>query len=340
MIGLFAIDAEQRKLAVELSAMLGRDTVVADGAVHQAVHRMWTKMGAAVLLMPTGAAVRTIAPMLVQDESSPAVVCVTEGFVVVLAGGSSGGANALADRVAEVLGLTMVQSSGSDNTGDTVLEQLVDRLDATVDGDLAECAAAMLDGEPIRLLNPMGFELPPMPDNVGQTNGARWTIVIDDRLGQPVPDGGEMLRIVPRTLVVGLGASKGVSGDEVTSVLSMLEWDFGLDLRAVRAFASIDLKAREEGVLQALEDWNFWHGQGSVGEDPPTLLTYPAEILSTVDVPNPSPVVERETGTASVAEAAALFAAGEMAEGRTVELVVPKAKSENVTVAAARIKPQ
>jgi cobalt-precorrin 5A hydrolase/precorrin-3B C17-methyltransferase len=338
MIGLFAIDAEQRKLAVELSTKLGRDTVVADGPVHQAVHRMWSKLGSAVLLMPTGAAVRSIAPMLVQDESSPAVVCVTEGFVVVLAGGSSGGANALADRIAEVLDLTMVQSSGSDNTGDTVLEQLVDQLDATVDGDIAECAAAMLDGEPIRLLNPMGFQLPPMPDNVGHTQGARWTIVIDDRLAEPVAD-GELLRIVPRTLVVGLGASTGVSGDEVTSVLSMLEWDFGLDLRAVRAFASIDLKAREEGVLQALEDWNFWHGQGSVGEAPPQLLTYPADTLSTVDVPNPSPVVQRETGTPSVAEAAALYAATEMAEGRAVELVVPKAKGMNVTVAAARIRP-
>jgi cobalt-precorrin 5A hydrolase/precorrin-3B C17-methyltransferase len=339
MIGLFAIDEERRQFAVELSARLGRDTVVADGPVHQAVHRMWSRMGSAVLLMPTGAAVRTIAPMLVQDESSPAVVCVTEGFVVVLAGGSSGGANALADRIAEVLGLTIVPSAGSDNTGDTVLEQLVDQLDATVDGDIAECAAAMLNGEPIRLLNPMGFALPPMPDNVGQSGGgARWTVVIDDRVTGHTTD-GEILRIVPRTLVVGLGASKGVSGDEVTSVLSMLEWDFGLDLRAVRAFASIDLKAREAGVLQALEDWNFWHGQGSVGEDPPELLTYPAETLSTVAVPNPSPVVQDATGTPSVAEAAALYAATEMAAGRPVELVVPKAKSDNVTVAAARIRP-
>ena len=63
------------------------------------------------------------------------------------------------------------------------------------------------------------------------------------------------------------------------------------------------------------------------------------ETLSTVAVPNPSPVVERETGTPSVAEAAALHAAAEMADGRAVELVVPKAKSDNVTVAAARIRP-
>src|SRR6185437_3606730 len=57
VIGLFAIDAEQRKLAVELSTRLGRDTMVGDGPAHQAVHRMWTRLGSAVLLMPIGAAV-------------------------------------------------------------------------------------------------------------------------------------------------------------------------------------------------------------------------------------------------------------------------------------------
>ena len=41
----------------------------------------------------------------------------------------------------------------------------------------------------------------------------------------------------------------------------------------------------------------------------------------------------------SVAEAAALYAAAEMAEGRPVARVVPKAQGENVTVAAVRIKP-
>jgi cobalt-precorrin 5A hydrolase / precorrin-3B C17-methyltransferase len=337
MIGLFVVDAERRKTAVDLAGRLGSDAVVVDGPVRQSLQRMWPKLDAVVLFQPTGAAVRVLAPQLKQEESAPAIVCVNE-YAIVLAVGSSGSGNALADRVAEILNLMPVPSAGHDSTGDTALEQLVGMLDAGVEGDLTGCAAAMLDGEPIRLLNPLGFPLPELPDNIGDAHGAQWTVLIDDRVADQTA-AGEVIRIVPRTLVVGLGASRGVTGDEVTSMLSMLEWDFGLDLRAVRAFASIDLKAKEPGILQAVDDWSFWHGDGALGADAPRLLTYPASTLATVRVPNPSPVVLEETGTPSVAEASALHAAGLFAEGRVVELVVPKTKSENVTVAVARIRP-
>ena len=57
-------------------------------------------------------------------------------------------------------------------------------------------------------------------------------------------------------------------------------------------------------------------------------------------MPNPSEVVRAEVGTASVAEAAALHAATELGGGAAVELVAPKTKGENVTVAVARIRPR
>jgi cobalt-precorrin 5A hydrolase/precorrin-3B C17-methyltransferase len=39
------------------------------------------------------------------------------------------------------------------------------------------------------------------------------------------------------------------------------------------------------------------------------LLTYSADILNTINVPNPSEVVKQEVGTSSVAEAAAIYRA-------------------------------
>jgi cobalt-precorrin 5A hydrolase len=47
-------------------------------------------------------------------------------------------------------------------------------------------------------------------------------------------------------------------------------------------------------------------------------------------VPNPSPRVARHLGVASVSEAAALKAGG-------VELIVPKRKGANATLAVARV---
>ena len=112
----------------------------------------------------------------------------------------------------------------------------------------------------------------------------------------------------------------------VTEALDRLSTEHGFDRRAVRGFASVDRKGDEQGILDAIA--------------PASLRTYPAQVLATVAVPNPSEVVRAEVGTPSVAEAAALHAAAELAGGAAVELVVPKLKGDNVTVAAARIRPR
>jgi cobalt-precorrin 5A hydrolase/precorrin-3B C17-methyltransferase len=334
MIGLFAVTAAGRRAATELQAALGPDAVLVDGPIGQAVQRSWPDLDAAVFFLASGATVRLIAPLLQDKATDPGVVCVDEAlrFAVALAGGHGGGANELAERVAAALGCTPVVTTASDSTGTTPLDELVALLGATVDGDLAACGVAVLDGAPVLLVNPLGFPLPPLPANVGtHVHDPVWTIVVDDRLpaGEPV---GPTLRLVPRTLVVGIGSASGVSTDAVTAALARLETEHGLDLHAVRTFATVDRKADEPGIRDAVTDWAFWHWQ-----DEPTLHVYPARTLATVDVPNPSDVVLAEVGTPSVAEAAALHGA---AEQGLAELVVPKIKAGNVTVAAARVRPR
>ncbi len=61
------------------------------------------------------------------------------------------------------------------------------------------------------------------------------------------------------------------------------------------------------------------------------VVSYPAEVLAVVVVPDPRSRVSEALGTPSVAEAAALLAAGPGAE-----LVVPKRRADAVTVAVAR----
>jgi cobalt-precorrin 5A hydrolase / precorrin-3B C17-methyltransferase len=331
VIGLFAVTAAGRRAAAELAAALGPDAVLVDGPIGPALQRTWPELDAAVCFLASGATVRLIAPLLVDKATDPGVVCVDEGrrFAIALAGGHGGGANDLAERVADVLGCTPVVTTASDATGSTPLDELVALLDATVDGDLAACGVAILDGAPVRLVNPLGFPLPALPNHQGVP---QWTIRIDDRLAETDE---HTLRLIPHTLVVGIGSARGVSTDAVNTALARLETEHGFDLRAVRAFATVDLKADEPGIRHAVTDWAFWHWQ-----DEPALHVYPAETLATVDVPNPSDVVLAEVGTASVAEAAALHAATELAAGAPVELVVPKIKAGNVTVAAARIRPR
>jgi cobalt-precorrin 5A hydrolase/precorrin-3B C17-methyltransferase len=337
VIGLFAVTSAGRRAATELSTALGPTAVLMDGQVGESLRRSWPDLDAAVFFLASGATVRLIAPLLSDKATDPGIVCVDEAlrFAVALAGGHGGGANELAERVATALGCTPVVTTASDSTGTTPLDELVTVLDATVDGDLAACGVAVLDGARIRLANPLGFPLPALPANVGpDTHDPDWTILIDDRLPDTEPP-GPTLRLVPRTLVVGIGSASGVSTDAVTAALATLETEHGFDLHAVRAFATVDRKADEPGIRHAVTDWAFWHWQ-----DEPQLHVYPAATLADVDVPNPSDVVLSVVGTPSVAEAAALNAAGELAGGGPVELVVPKIKAGNVTVAAARVRPR
>ncbi|MGE0300663.1 MAG: precorrin-3B C(17)-methyltransferase, partial [Pseudonocardia sp.] len=221
-----------------------------------------------------------------------------------------------------VLGAQPVNTTASDSDGATGLDEVVAVLHATVDGDLAAAGTALLDGA-LGVENPLGFPLPPLAAATSRPV-PRHTLAVTDRL--PARPGPDLTRLIPPTLVVGLGSARGVPAEAVTAALRRVETDHGLDLRAVRAYASVDLKAGEAGILAAIA--------------PAALLTYPAAALAEVGVPNPSEVVRAEVGTPSVAEAAALHAASELAPGATVELVVEKLKGDNVTVAVARTRPR
>jgi cobalt-precorrin 5A hydrolase / precorrin-3B C17-methyltransferase len=314
MIALFAVTAAGRHAADEVAAALG-----ASRRELAELAQLWPELDAAVFFLATGATVRLVAPLLADKRADPGVVCVDEArrFAVALTGGHEGGANALATRVAGILGAQPVVTTASDAAGAPGVDELAALLDAQVVGDAAAAGVALLDGT-AEVANPLGFPLPALAGEAERPGAVR--VLVSDLVEDAT------VRIVPRTLVVGIGSARGVPASAVTEVLRRVADEHRLDLRAVRAYASVDLKADEAGVLAAIA--------------PAPLLTYPAEVLAAVDVPNPSEVVRAEVGTASVAEAAALHAAAELGGGAVVELVAPKAKGENVTVAVARIRPR
>jgi cobalt-precorrin 5A hydrolase / cobalt-factor III methyltransferase / precorrin-3B C17-methyltransferase len=332
MIALFAVTHAGRRAAVEVASALDAELHALDE-----LPGLWPRLDAAVFFLATGATVRLVAPLLGDKRTDPGVVCVDEArrFAVALTGGHEGGANSLATRVAELLGAQPVITTASDAAGSTGLDELAGVLNAVIDGDAAAAGRALLNGT-AWVDNPLGAPLPPLPppQQGGHTATTRQQgglagirephrIVVDDRRG-PVAAGST--RIVLRTLVVGIGSARGVPASAVADALRRIETSHGLDLRAVRAYASVDLKADEAGILAAIA--------------PAPLYTYPADVLAGVAVPNPSEVVRAEVGTPSVAEAAALHAAAELGDGAPVELVGEKIKGANVTVAAARIRPR
>jgi len=127
-------------------------------------------------------------------------------------------------------------------------------------------------------------------------------------------------------VALGLGCDRGTPAETIARAVAEALSAAGFEAAQVQAVASITLKADEVGLLEfaATQGW--------------TLRFYSPEQLATVSVPNPSETVRRYTGTPSVAEAAALLAAG----AEQSQLIVEKHKlrgpdGHNATVSVARI---
>jgi cobalt-precorrin 5A hydrolase/precorrin-3B C17-methyltransferase len=264
-----------------------------------------------VCFLATGAAVRLLAPLLQDKASDPGVVCVDEAsrFAVALVGGHGGGANGLAARVAGALGAQPVVTTATDAVGLPGL----DTLGWPVEGAVAAVSRALLDGEPVRLDSDGTWPLPPLP--VGDDGGH--VLRVTDRVVGP---DARTAVLRPPSLVLGLGASRGVSTDEVEQLVDSALSGAGLSPASVVAAATADAKADEAGLVEACRRRGW------------PLTTYPAAQLAEVDVPNPSEEPAKVLGTPSVAEAALLHSAG--------ALVVEKTKSARATVAVARRAPR
>jgi cobalt-precorrin 5A hydrolase / precorrin-3B C17-methyltransferase len=309
-----------RRLAAELAAHLHADL---DGhpepgstarTLAETVADTWSSADALILVMATGAATRLIAPSLRDKHTDPAVVCVDDSgrFVVALTGGHEGGANELATRLARHLDAVPVITTASELHGSTSLGSLGARFGMTAEGALARVGGHVLDGGAVRVHRELAWPLGPVPTEVTDDPEAP-LLAVTDRAG---PADDATVRYRPPSLVVGVGASRGVSAAEVGELVDTALAEAGLAPGSVHVVATADAKADEEGLLQAAADRGW------------PVVCLPAERLRTVEVPNPSAVVEQAVGTPSVAEAAALHLGG--------ELLVAKRRSAMATVAIAR----
>lgn len=334
VIGLVAATASGRSAASSLAEAWGGETrVYQRESAADALRAAFSECSAVVSFLAVGATVRVLAPLLRHKSEDPAVVCVDEArrFAVAVLGGHHG-ANELAHRVSGVLGCTPVVTTASDAASATALDSFGAELGfKLVDSRyLALFGARILSGEAVTVCGARCWPLPALPPNVTAVDtDADADILITDQLSLPAA-GRPTLVYRPPSLVVGVGASRGVSAQEVLETIDAALAAGGLAPESVVRLASVDLKADEPGLAQAavMRGW--------------PLVFHPAAALAPVEVPNPSAVVAAETGTPSVAEAAARYDGA----GRPLaDLVVEKTKSARapvsmVTVAVARLRPR
>lgn len=145
-----------------------RTTVAAGGLGPALGARLRRPVAQLICLCSVGAAVRLVAPYLADKARDPGVVAVDEAgrFAVAVAGGHLGGANAWAEAVARRLGATPVITTASDSAGLPAVDLLGREQGwrvAAPRAALRRAAAALVNGEPVALVEADATWRPPAP---------------------------------------------------------------------------------------------------------------------------------------------------------------------------------
>jgi cobalt-precorrin 5A hydrolase len=274
-----------------------------------------SRYDALVFVCSCGIAVRCIAPHLRDKAHDPAVICMDElgHFVIPILSGHIGGANELARRIAAQMQAVPVITTATDvhrkfsaDAWAAANGYVIDDLKAAkmVSAAILERPVPMLCDLPLRSAYPDGI----VPGSEGELG-----ILVSYRRVAPF---STTLRLIPRILHLGVGCRKGTEESVLErAVFSVLDAE-GIDYRAVKCVASIDLKAREPGLLRFCEKHDL------------KPAFYSAQQLSAVPGAfTASAFVQDVTGVDNVCERAALLGAE--------RLIVNKTAIDGVTVAIA-----
>ena len=314
---------------------LGGDqaTMLEPGALRPALASAFTDYLGLVLIMPLGAAVRLLAPLINDKRSDPGVVVLDEGGrqAVAMLSSHLGGGNQLARQVASAVGGRPVITTAAEVLGYPALDLLAQAQGWSIEEEdgLTRAAAALIDGEPVGCYQDAGEEgwWRETPANLVRFSSLEALmaaavaarVVISDRLLPPADADAARVVFRPKTLAVGVGCVRGATADEIDHLARETLERHRLSPRSVRELATIDNKRNEPGLC-ALSERYQW-----------PVRYFSAEELAQIEAPSgPSDAVRRAVGVGSVSEPAALLAAG------TRTLLAPKAKTKRVTVAVAR----
>lgn len=263
---------------------------------------------ALVFVSACGIAVRSIAPFVRDKMEDPAVVVIDEQarFAVSLLSGHVGGANALARMVAGACGAEPVITTATDvNDVFAVDEWAKGQGLALCDREEAKAISAhLLAGETVGIRSdwPLGGTL---PEGLVWDEDGLCELGISVSLDPGSRPFARTLRLVPRAVTVGMGCRRGTPAEALASALEDSLTRSGVAREAIRALATIDVKADEEGLL-TLADWL----------DVP-LLTYTASELASVEGAfSASPFVFQTVGVDNVCERAACAGGDRLIAGK------------------------
>lgn len=263
---------------------------------------------ALIFIGACGICIRSIAPLIVHKKQDPAVLVMDDKakHVISLLSGHFGGANALTEQVASLMGADPVITTATDLHGRFAVDVFARDNNCTIKNFVMAKAvsAALLGGECVGLYSefPIEGELPE-------------GLLLCDEKGHPVNADADMPQtgiyigvhahpepfpqtviLIPKTVTLGIGCRKGKDGDTIKQMAMRCLDEAGIYHEALKNIGSLDLKKEEEGIISLSESLAI------------PFETADAHILKNVEGNfTPSEYVSAVTGVDNVCERSAVY---------------------------------
>lgn len=286
--------------------------------LHSWTEQHFNTSDALVFIGASGIAVRAIGPLVDSKTRDPAVLVIDEcaEFVIPLLSGHIGGANALAKKMADLLDAQAVITTATDCNGLFAIDSWATQQGYVIANPeyIKKVSACLLSGEIIRMKSSFATVLAPELSN---------EIILTDRPPFDVKIGIKVsnelaLHLVPRVLTLGVGCKKATPAAEIRAAFDGLCAELRLEPRAFSQVCSIDLKAKEPGLLAFCREVGL------------PLITYSAQSLAALHGDfTASDFVRQTTGVDNVCERSAVM-------GSAGTLLTRKRTFNGVTMAIAR----
>ncbi|UZP66221.1 cobalamin biosynthesis protein [Desulfovibrio mangrovi] len=304
------------------------------GTLRECVGEGYSRFARHIFVAAAGIVVRCIAPHLQHKSTDPAVVVLDQQgrFAISLVSGHLGGANALAQDVARITGGTAVITTATDTESLPSLDMVAMEAGCAIHNTPAikHVNGALLAGQPVTVFDPedrLSLQTGPhahlftFTDTMAEAACGGAAVLVTWRDPMCMALGEQTLTLHPKVLHLGIGCRKGRSADAIESFVRKELATRMIALESVADIASVDAKADEAGLLEAAQRLGV------------PIQFYAADALKGIKVPNPSAAPEKAVGTRSVAEAAAIVAAG--TERGAGILIQEKLKDSGTTLAVA-----
>lgn len=276
---------------------------------------IFSKYDALVFICAVGTAVRVIAPHILSKFTDPAVIAIDEQgkFVVSLLSGHIGKANALAQKIADILQAVPVITTATDIGGKFSPDSfaVANNLHICEMETAKEIAAAVLNNEKIGIYSEYIIEN--LPECFSEYSNIGINIS-DDFHSNPFD---KTLHLVPKNIVVGIGCKRNTDEKMLEDfILKNLE-KYSIPIWRVCSVNTIDLKKDEKAVCKFTEKYGI------------TMKVFSAEKLMAVNGDfSKSEFVLKTTGADNVCERSAC------ADGM---IFAPKYAENGMTIALAEM---